>query len=133
MIPYICHRTFSGQTLSGYRDIPTGYPVWERGGVIYDNNAPICRVHSENGARHFCRDDDGQGLRRGSLTFNIAYSDRRAEGGYPSRFSPDEAELLVKDYSHWLRPHRDVILFNDDFFKAPVEELLVLAEKLGLV
>ena len=131
MIPYICHRTFKGQTISGYREISSGYPLEERGGVIYDNGAPLCRVHSENAAKHFCRNDDNQGLERGALTFSIAYAERKAEG-YLGRFSPEEAELLLKEYNHWLRPHRDVLLFNDEFFSAPVEELRTLAETLGL-
>lgn len=133
--------------ISGEKNIPRGTILEENRGMISLNNEIICLSRSQNGIEHFARDDDGQGLRRGDLTYAIAFKERvkqyeisliNPETGeeetqfYQSRFSPEEAEILESEYSRWLRPEHSVILFNEEFFKAPIEDLEKLAAILEL-
>ena len=85
-------------------------------------------------ARHFARNDDGQGLERGRLTWAIAYSRRVRTGpnGRQQRFTEEEIELLERKWAHFLRQDVEVILFNEDFFAAAVPELKELADALHI-
>lgn len=101
--------------------------------ILYTlNNKPICILRSENGKKHFARNDDSKGLERGALTYAIAYSPRekKCKDGSIRRFSDKEQEILCSDWAHFLRSDTNVILFNDAFFEADVEELQKLANAL---
>ena len=150
MSAYVCHTPFKGKAICGPVDIKKGDVFTESAGVILDGIKQICLARSQNGIEHFAINDDGKGLERGMLTREIAFGDRRRtwtetceyENEYgekvteeveqEARFSPEEAELLTTQYSHWLRPGHSVILFNEDFFKASVEELRDFAQKINL-
>ena len=82
----------------------------------------------------FARNDDGQGLERGKLTWAIAYSQRVRTGpnGRQQRFTEEEIELLERKWAHFLRQDVEVILFNEDFFAAAVPELKELADALHI-
>lgn len=128
---YIAHRQFDGIAASGRNmSIPreTELPVIS-GWIATPGGEAVCAVNSENSKMHFSINDDKQGLERGALTWAIAYEPRRIGEGF--RFSGDEIELLEKEYVHWLRD-TDVILFNNDFFTAPVHELQKLADTLHI-
>ena len=86
-------------------------------------NAAVCTTWSEDAYRHFARNDDGQGMRRGRLTWEIAYAKRRPneENGY--RFTEEQQRILVEKYGRFLRSDCDTIVFNKDFFNAEIEEL----------
>lgn len=71
----------------------------------------------------FARNDDGKGLKRGKLTYEIAYAPRHPNKDNGFRFTPDEAEILVKKYGRFLRNDSDMIIFNKEFFDAEIEEL----------
>ena len=130
---YITHRRYK-QTAMCMKDLNMRYGtevVREDDGIIYtmDGN-PICFDTSANAHIHFARNDDGMGLERGALTYAIAYAPRKGMKGY--RFTEAERGMLGKEYSHWLRQDVDMILFNNDFFAAPVDELRELADKLNI-
>lgn len=129
---YITHRTFNENSISGNVFIKRGDKLNLIGNTLYYNNKPICVARSLNGKQHFAINEDGQGLKRGELTYFIAYSNRQKQhsDGHVFRFSEDEIEMLVKDYPQWLK-QTTPILFNDNFFTANVEDLQELADKLG--
>lgn len=133
---YITHNRFKklaacGETLN----IPYGTELDTAGDfIITPDGKPICFATSENAKMHFARNDDGQGLERGRLTWAIAYSQRvrHGAGGQQHRFTDEEIELLEREWAHFLRQDVDVILFNENFFAAAVPELKQLADALHI-
>lgn len=94
----------------------------------------ICYATSDLAHKYLARNDDGHGLRRGAITYAIAWSDRVRHGGsgQQQRFTDAEIELLEKEWAHFLIPDIEVILFNDAFFNAEPEELERLAHALNI-
>lgn len=129
---YVTHHRFKELALFGERlNIPYGTELDTEGySIVMPDGRAICYSTSENAKKHFARNDDGRGLERGALTYAIAYSRRDAGNGF--RFSEAEAEILTRDWGHFLRPDVDVILFNEDFFAAEPEELQKLAAALKI-
>lgn len=129
---YVTHHRFKELSLCGERlNIPYGTELDTEGySIVMPDGRAICYSTSENAKKHFARNDDGRGLERGALTYAIAYSRRDAGNGF--RFSEEEAEILTRDWGHFLRPDVDVILFNEDFFAAEPEELQKLAAALKI-
>ena len=129
---YVTHHRFKELALCGERlNIPYGTELDTEGySIVMPDGRAICYSTSENAKKHFSRNDDGRGLGRGALTYAIAYSRRDAGNGF--RFSEAEAEILTRDWGHFLRPDVDVILFNEDFFAAEPEELQKLAAALKI-
>lgn len=133
---YITHNRFKklaacGETLN----IPYGTELDTAGDfIITPDGKPICFATSENAKMHFARNDDGQGLERGRLTWAIAYRQRvrSGAGGQQHRFTDEEIELLEREWAHFLRQDVDVILFNENFFAAAVPELKQLADALHI-
>ena len=127
---YIVHRRFKGKAASGESvNLAVGTTYQTIGNWIADGNRAICSTHSENAHKHFARNDDGQGLKRGELTYKIAYAPR--DGGDGFRFSEEQRDLLATKWSRFLRPEHDFIIFNDDFFNAEILELMQLNYELG--
>ena len=126
---YICYKRFKGKTLSqDHANIPYGTEFESAGDFMLDSdNKPMMATTSLNCHQHFSRNDDGQGLRRGKLAYAIAYATR----GDKYRFSEDEISMLTRDYQRFLKP-TDMILFNNDFFNAEINELEELAKKLNI-
>lgn len=127
---YVTHHRYKEMALCGQQlNIPYGTELETEGcTIVTPDGKPICYITSENAQKHFARNDDGKGLERGGLTYAIAYGNRNAGNGF--RFSEEEKEALIKDWSHFLRPDAGTILFNEDFFAAGQEELQRLADAL---
>ena len=115
---YITHNRFKKLAACGEAvNIPYGTEMETAGDfIITTEGKPICYATSEAAKMHFARNDDGQGLERGKLTWAIAYSQRVRTGpnGRQQRFT------------------EEVILFNEDFFAAAVPELKELADALHI-
>lgn len=91
----------------------------------------ICFETSDTAHRYFARNDDGQGLQRGRLTYAVAWSDRvRLVNGRRQRFTAEEIEMLERDWGRFLVPDVPVLLFNHSFFIAEIDELEQLAHAL---
>ena len=123
---YITHNRFKKLAACGEAvNIPYGTEM---------EGKPICYATSEAAKMHFARNDDGQGLERGRLTWAIAYSQRVRTGpnGRQQRFTEEEIELLERKWAHFLRQDVEVILFNEDFYAAAVPELKELADALHI-
>ena len=133
---YITHNRFKrlaacGETLN----IPYGTELETVGNFIVSPKGKlICCTTSENAKMHFARNDDGQGLERGKLTWAIAYSRRvrTSPNGRQQRFAEAEIKLLEERWAHFLRQDVEVILFNEDFFAAAVGELQQLGDALHI-
>lgn len=80
---------------------------------------------------HFARNDDGNGLYRGKLTYSIAYASRKPNKENEYRFTENEISWLRKNYSKYLREDDVAVIFNYDFFNADICELEKIAKKIG--
>lgn len=128
---YITHRRFKRKAICGMLNLRYSTKLHYNGGMLtLEDGRLVCFATSENAKLHFARNDDGMGLERGALTYAIAYAPRKGMKGY--RFTEAERGMLGKKYSHWLRQDVDMILFNNDFFAAPVDELRELAKRLNI-
>lgn len=133
---YITHNRFKQLAACGEPlNIPYGTELETAGNfIVSPEGKPICCTTSENAKMHFARNDDGQGLERGKLTWAIAYSRRVRTGqsGRQQRFTEQEIKLLEDKWAHFLRQDVEVILFNENFFAAAVNELQQLADALHI-
>ncbi len=133
---YISHRRFRGKSLTGKRlNLPYGTRLETHGDfLVAPGGELVCYKTSEIAKLYFARDDDGRGLERGALTYAIAYSRRvrYSEDGRQQRFTDEEIRMLRNRWGRFLRPHQDVILFNEDFFAAEPEVLQELADALKI-
>lgn len=125
---YILHRRLKGITICGNVNLPYGTVCCSHNKFIVSDKGTICAIDSEQGHKYFARNDDGMGLKRGALTYLIAYKPM----GKGQRFSPSQISVLTEKYPRYLRDDCDFILFNNRFFAAPVEDLEQLAKDLGL-
>lgn len=127
---YITHRRFRKKALCGKLNLPYGTELTMISKVIATKDGKsICLNTSENAHLHFARNDDGQGLLRGALTYAIAYG-KRGSGGF--RFSDGEIQLLETKWSCYLRQDVSTILFNQAFFDAPIWALKAIAADLNI-
>lgn len=129
---FITHHRFKTLAICGERlNIPYGTELEAAGDcIVTKDGKAVCYYTSENAKLHFAQNDDGRGIERGRLTYAIAYGGRRTKSGY--RFSEEEAEILAREWKHFLRQDVDVILFNDDFFAADPDELRKIAVALNI-
>lgn len=134
---YITHHRFKQKAAcEKVLNIPYGTKLETIGSFIATPDGEgICFTTSESAHKHFARNDDGNGLERGALTYAIAYGKHKkpkADGNGAYRFSGEEIEMLARDWKHFLRDDVDVILFNHEFFNADVSELRKLADALKI-
>lgn len=132
MAKYITHHRFKGLALCGKElNIPYGTELEENNHYLFTKDGfMICSTTSENAKLHFSINDDGQGLRRGKLTYFIAYSNRKTNTG--KRFTEREINILKNKWAHFLNKNVPVILFNEEFFTAHINELELLANDLQI-
>lgn len=128
---YICHKRYKKTGASGEEyNFPYGTKLRTVGTFIANGPEAVCSVKSEDAYMYWARNDDGQGLMRGMLTHAIAYSHRKPNKDNGFRFTPEEIEILEKEYPHFLRQDTDTIIFNHEFFNAEVDELKKMADRL---
>lgn len=132
MTKYITHHRFKGLALCGMElNIPYGTKLDENNHYLFTKDGlMICSTTSETSKLHFSINDDEQGLRRGELTYLIAYSNRKTNTG--KRFTEREINILKNKWAHFLNQNVPVILFNEEFFTAPISELESLTNDLGI-
>lgn len=122
---YICTKPYHDDSLFGEEKIilKVGEEVQTNEQfIISQNNHLICRIDSEVGHVYFARDDDGNGLERGLITYILAFE---------TKFTDVQKQILIEKYPQFLRGI-DVFLFNYDFFKAEIEDLRDMANDLGV-
>ena len=127
---YVCHRKFDKIAACGKRLLVRKGERLERiGSFLVKGKEAVCAVSSEDARRHFAKDDDGQGMKRGKLVWRIAYAPRRPNEDDEFRFTPEEIGMLQERYGHFLEGG-DVIRFNWAFFDANTIELGMLCSRL---
>lgn len=116
-------------------DIPVGTKFNTIGEfIVTPDGRPICVTRSYSSHNHFARNDDGNGMRRGLLTYSICNKNRSSAEQNGSSWTPEEAQLIYDKYSHFLRPeHMDVMLWNNEFFHADIDELEQLTKDLNII
>lgn len=134
---YITHHRCREKSMLGKElNIPFGTPLIMDSNIIKTSSGEaLCYSTSENAHKYFARNDDGQGLRRGALTYAIAYSQRERksdDGMRRQRFTDAEIETICKDWEKYLVPDIDVVLFNHNFFNAEVDDLEKMAKALNI-
>ena len=128
---YICHKRFKKKGASGKDyNISRGAELETVGNFIALGSEAVCTVNSFDAFYHFARNDDEKGLERGELTFAIAFSDRKPNKDNGYRFTPEQQEIICKEYSHFIVKDMEYIIFNYDFFNAEIEVLKEIADKL---
>ena len=140
---YVVTRRFRGKTVACDENgkplemnIPYGteFPVMA-GYIATEDGKAICKTTSYNAQHYFAINDDGRGLERGKYTYAIAFAHREkiTPEGFVFRFSEEEQKILWTKWTKFLKTeHESVILFNDAFFAADVEELKLLASELNI-
>lgn len=132
---YITHRRLKGKGLCDkVLNLPYGTRLKadENGMLTTKTGDTVCHVNSDSCKMHFAVDDDGKGLERGKYTWAIAFSKKHMtpDGGF--RFTEKQRSIIVRHYQCFIVPEHDFIIFNNKFFKAPVEELKKMAKELGV-
>lgn len=116
---YITHNRFKKLAACGEAvNIPYGTEMETAGRLHHHHGGKADLLRDQRGREDALRrNDDGQGLERGKLTWAIAYSQRVRTGpnGRQQRFTEEEIELLERKWAHFLRQDVEVILFNEDF------------------
>lgn len=102
--------------------------------IVTPDAKALCYTTSDMAHRYFGRNDDGKGLQRGMLTYAIAFQHRERKGpdGRRQRFTEAEIETLERDWSRFLVPDAEVILFNYGFYEADIAELEELAKAVNI-
>ena len=122
---YIAHRPFARKVLGGEVNIKRGDTLQEKDGWLFYNGILVCRTDCQAAKEHFAFNEDGNGLRRGDLTFEIAFRKPLSELQKSVLIAdPSMSRYLVED--NW------AILFNENFFRASMMELWSIAGKLGI-
>lgn len=130
---YITHRRFKGLAICGrVLNLPYGTKLICENGILKTKQGEaVCMNTSENAKLYFAINDDGKGLERGKYTYAIAYS-RKGVNKEGFRFTDKQRDIIVRHYQRFLRQDLDMIIFNDKFFKASVEELKAMAKELDI-
>ena len=125
---YITHKRFKGMALCGrVLNLPYGTELVLEGEIIKTlSGDAVCAVTSENAKMHFARNNDGKGLQRGKITYDIAF--KKNGNGY--RLTEKQRDIINRHYQRFIRDDCDFIIFNDRFFGAAIDELEEMAAEL---
>lgn len=114
---YIIHTDFNAKAICGEVNLPKGTVCQERNGFIYYNGKALCVNRSENAFKHFARNDDGNGLKRGELIQTIKSTLRDNEELW-DRVCNDE---VCVQYDR--NANGDTWLWSFDFYNADISTL----------
>ena len=127
---YTTIKRYHRNGIGGAFNIPWGTRLERRAdGILYYDNRPVCVARSYASHEHFCRDDDGQGAKRGKLSHAII----KALGGF-QREKTSGWEAIFNDETagnYRRKDHQDYWLWDDSFYNAPIEDLEHIASLAG--
>lgn len=129
---YIIHNRLKENTISDYVNLPYGTKLTcEDNRFIKKDNKIICVIGSEQYQKHIAPNYDNKGLERGKITYTIAFKDLKnnIEG---QRFTDEQINTICNKYKKFLIPNIPTILFNQEFFDAPLFELQAMAQDLNI-
>lgn len=126
---YITHRRFRQKALCGDVNIPSMTACEVKDGVIFCSARPICAVTSENAHQYFAINTDGNGMERGNLTQAIQKRLAKRDAQHQVRWDKVWEDPICQQYKR--TDHVDFWLWNHDFFNAPIDDLLYIADLVG--
>lgn len=134
---YIVTRRFKDKAICGEVNLPAGTECYVNNGdyVIQYDGKPLCFVASESAHMYFSPDDDGCGMRRGKLIRKIMNKlNRRDPDGsnkkYQARWDKIWADDLCQKFKRV--EFEDYWLWNHDFYVADMDELIHIANLIGV-
>ena len=127
---YITHTRFKGMSICGPVNIPALTPCECRNGIIICSGKTICAASSENGITHFCRNDDGRGIERASLSKGIRRKLEKRDAEYQARWDKVWADPVCHPYKR--TEYDDYWLWNADFYNADIAVLEHIARLVGV-
>lgn len=127
---YINHKRFKGKAICGELNLPAMTKFTTIGNMITYDNKPICIETSQNSHDYFARNDDGQGLFRGNLTSAIKLKLSKRDNEYQKRWDKIWEDPRCQKYKRV--EHADHWLWNHEFFNAPIEDLIYIANLIGI-
>ena len=126
---YICHKRFKGKSLSGEVNIPAGSRCIEIRGMIVWSNLAICYSTSENAYTYFCRDDDGNGMERGSLIRAIKGKLAKNDSQHQARWDKIWDDPICQAMKS--KQIEDFWVWGFEFYNASIEDLKHIAGLIG--
>ena len=127
---YIIHTRLKEKVICGKVNLPATTICELSGNMIMYEGKPICIVTSQVSHEHFTRNDDGQGLLRGSLIKAIQRCLTKRDVNYQNRWDKVWDDSLCQKYKR--KEHQDFWLWNHDFFNASIEDLKCIANLIGI-
>jgi len=143
---YLARCEYAGLNLLGQQiRIPESAILDTQDNIICWKRLPVCYINSQIARDYFIWDGDGHGQDRlryeNEIWFNketklyeTEVSDIDDQGQpivfpvlRPSKYSPEEIRFLRQNFSQYLESG-DVILFNNKFYQAPIEDLRIMAQ-----
>lgn len=122
---FIIHTRLKTTTISGSTNLPYGTEVESKGGYIYHNGKPLCRVSSQIAHDYLVSNEDGCGLQRAELIKSINTTLQKMDEEYQTRWDKIWADSVCQQYKR--TDHADTWLWNDDFYTAPILNLTHIA------
>ena len=127
---YIVHTRFKDKAICGNVNLPALTICEEYNNIIMYNDKCICYATSECAHKHFARNDDGQGMLRGKLTQQIQKTLAVRDNDYQKRWDKIWSNPNCRKYKR--TEYEDYWLWNNKFFNAPIEDLLLIANLIGI-
>lgn len=127
MSTFIVFRDFNDIAICGEVHLKRGE---EFPSIITEEREFICNhekqflvaVYSQNQVDHFARNDDGQGLLRGDLTYLIAHKS----------FTEEQEKIIRKQWFKYILPFKDTLLFNNLFYELSIDILKKILSSLKI-
>lgn len=123
---YIVHTDFNGKAICGEVTLSAGTECTAIDGTIYHELKAICRVNSDNAYKHFARNDDGNGLKRGELVKTIKDALALCDEHNYERWYRVWNDPACKQFNR--NRGGDTWLWNLAFYNAPIASLQHIAD-----
>lgn len=129
---YITHKRYTKKALCRKEmNIPVGTRFKTISHFIAtDDGKAICVTTSDDATRYFARDDDGNGIRRGAITYTISKGPKLHTDGSP--FTEEDYKKLLELCDKYIMKNNAAILFKNDFYMADIDELEDIVNTLDL-
>lgn len=123
---YIVYNRFKAKAICGDVNLPSLTECKCENGMITWNGKDLCVATSENAHRYFARNDDGNGMERGSLTHRIVKKLSQKDRDYQNRWDKIWDDSVCQKYKR--QPYTDFWLWSHDFYNADINDLRYIAK-----
>lgn len=134
IMKYIVHRRYKAKSLMDKDlNLPYGTECVTSGNFIMTKEGDLlCMNSSEVANRHFARNDDGNGLERGKLTYAISYDSSKYCEETRMKWTEEEYKCLIEKWSKFRKKETPDWVFNTDFYHADIEDLREMVNDLHI-